>query len=78
MNTMKLLKRFVVKKNEHGLLLKDGEFAGILKPGQHKRFDWQGRLTLVACPQHSRCATSRWSATCASMSRRWSSSISTP
>ncbi len=50
---MKLLKRFVVKKNEHGLLLKDGEFAGILKPGQHQRFDWQGRLTLVACPQHS-------------------------
>lgn len=50
---MKLLNRFVVKKCEHGLLLKDGEFHAILGAGQHKRFDWQGRLTLQACPQNS-------------------------
>lgn len=50
---MNMLKRFVVKKNEHGLLLNDGDFEAILEPGQYKRFDWQGRLTLKNCPQDS-------------------------
>lgn len=44
---MKLLKRFVVKKNERGLLMSEGDFVSILEPGQYQRFDWQDRLTVT-------------------------------
>ncbi|MCE6984027.1 slipin family protein, partial [Pseudomonas frederiksbergensis] len=41
---MKLLKRFIVKKNERGLLFCEGDFVSILEPGVHKRFDLHNRL----------------------------------
>ncbi|MGE8395324.1 slipin family protein [Pseudomonas sp. BIGb0427] len=43
---MKLLKRFIVKKNERGLLFCEGDFVSILEPGVHKRFDLHNRLTV--------------------------------
>ncbi|WP_153774430.1 slipin family protein [Pseudomonas sp. MNR3A] len=43
---MKLFKRFVVKKNERGLLLDEGDFEAILEPGQYSRVDWRDRLTV--------------------------------
>jgi len=43
---MKILKRFVVKKNERGLLLSEGDFVSILAPGQYRRFDPNNRLTV--------------------------------
>ena len=43
---MKLLKRFIVKKNERGLLFCEGDFVSILEPGVHQRFDLHNRLTV--------------------------------
>lgn len=42
-----MLKRFVVKKNERGALLRDGDFQRILNAGCHYAFDPLGRLSLV-------------------------------
>lgn len=42
-----MLKRFVVKKNERGALLKDGDFERILNAGRHYFLDPLGRLSLV-------------------------------
>ncbi len=42
-----MLKRFVVKKNERGALLKDGDFERILNAGRHYFWDPMGRLSLV-------------------------------
>jgi regulator of protease activity HflC (stomatin/prohibitin superfamily) len=35
---MKMLKRVTVKKNERGLLLRNGDFERVLKPGTHWLF----------------------------------------
>lgn len=43
---MKLFKRFIVKKNERGLLFCEGDFVSILEPGVHQRFDLHNRLTV--------------------------------
>ncbi|NER59168.1 slipin family protein [Pseudomonas sp. MAFF212428] len=43
---MKMLKRFIVKKNERGLLFCEGDFVSILEPGVHQRFDLHNRLTV--------------------------------
>ncbi|MBJ9977429.1 slipin family protein [Pseudomonas sp. S75] len=43
---MKLLKRFIVKKNERGLLLNEGDFEALLEPGLYQRFDWHDRLAV--------------------------------
>ncbi|OOV95023.1 hypothetical protein MF6396_23405 [Pseudomonas sp. MF6396] len=43
---MKLLKRFIVKKNERGLLFCEGDFVSILEPGVHQRLDRHNRLTV--------------------------------
>lgn len=42
-----MLKRFVVKKNERGALLRDGDFERILNAGRHYFMDPLGRLSLV-------------------------------
>src|SRR5690242_19518313 len=42
-----MLKRFVVKKDERGALLRDGDFERILAPGRYRQFDPLGRLSLV-------------------------------
>ncbi len=39
-------KRFVVKKNQRGLLLRDGDFHRVLRPGVHKLRDFSDRLSL--------------------------------
>lgn len=44
---MNMLKRFVVKKNERGALLRDGDFERILGAGRHHFFDPMNRLSLV-------------------------------
>jgi len=41
-----MLRRFVVKKNERGVLRKDGDFEALLKPGRYLRFDPLRRLSL--------------------------------
>lgn len=43
---MKLLKRFIVKKNERGLLYAEGDFQAILEPGLYRRVDPLNRLSL--------------------------------
>ena len=42
-----MLKRFVVKKNERGALLRDGDFERILNAGRHYFMDPLGRLSIV-------------------------------
>jgi regulator of protease activity HflC (stomatin/prohibitin superfamily) len=42
---MNMLKRFVVKKNERGVLLRDGDYERILNPGRHQFFDPLNRLS---------------------------------
>lgn len=42
-----MLKRFVVKKNERGVLLRDGDYDRILNAGRHYFFDPMARLSLV-------------------------------
>ena len=42
-----MLKRFVVKKNEQGALMKDGDFERLLYAGRHYFLDPLGRLSLV-------------------------------
>lgn len=42
-----MLKRFVVKKNEHAALLRDGDFERLLSPGRHYFMDPFGQLSLV-------------------------------
>lgn len=41
-----MLKRFVVKKNERGVLLRDGDFERILNPGRHYFFDPMDRVAV--------------------------------
>jgi regulator of protease activity HflC (stomatin/prohibitin superfamily) len=41
-----MLKKLLVKKNERGLLLREGDFECLLPPGRHYRFDPFGQLTL--------------------------------
>ena len=36
---MKFIKRVTVKKNERGLLLRNGDFERVLQPGTHWLFD---------------------------------------
>lgn len=43
---MKMLKRFMVKKNERGLLFRDGDFQSILEPGLYRHFDPRDALTV--------------------------------
>lgn len=43
---MKLFKRFIVKKNERGLLFAEGDFQAILEPGLYRRLDPLNRLSL--------------------------------
>jgi regulator of protease activity HflC (stomatin/prohibitin superfamily) len=43
---MNVFKRFVVKKNQRGLLLRDGDFLSLLEPGLHRYRDFGNRLTL--------------------------------
>ena len=45
-NIMKLRKRFIVRRNERGLLLRDGDFAGLLNPGVSYHLDPMNRLSL--------------------------------
>lgn len=42
-----MLKRFVVKKNERGVLLRDGDYERILNAGRHYFVDPMSRLSLV-------------------------------
>lgn len=42
-----MLKRFVVKKNEKGALLRDGDFERLLKSGRHYFVDPLGRLSVI-------------------------------
>ncbi|BAL24875.1 slipin family protein [Azoarcus sp. KH32C] len=42
-----MLKRFVVKKDERGALLREADFERILKSGRYRFFDPFGRLSLV-------------------------------
>ena len=42
-----MLKRFVIKKNEKGALLKNGDFERILSAGRHYFFDPLGELSVV-------------------------------
>ncbi len=42
-----MMKRFVVKKNECGALLRDGDFERLLKSGRHYFLDPLGRLSLA-------------------------------
>ncbi|MGE5491503.1 MAG: slipin family protein [Actinomycetota bacterium] len=42
-----MLKRFVVKKNEKGVLLRDGDYERILNAGRHYFIDSMSRLSLV-------------------------------
>ncbi|PAU55650.1 slipin family protein [Pseudomonas indica] len=46
---MKMLKRFVVKKNERGLLFSEDDFQSVLEPGLYLRFDPFNRLTVETC-----------------------------
>ncbi len=41
-----LFKRIQIKNYELGLLFKDGDFIGILEPGQHRFWDFKNRLTV--------------------------------
>ncbi|HEY5993271.1 MAG TPA: slipin family protein [Gallionellaceae bacterium] len=41
-----MLKRFVIKKNEKGALLRDGDFVRILGAGRHHYFDPLGQLSV--------------------------------
>lgn len=41
-----LMKRLVVRKNERGVLLRDGDYERILNPGRHFVFDPLGRYSL--------------------------------
>lgn len=41
-----MLKRFVIKKNERGVLLKDGDYERILNAGRHYFFDPLGNLSV--------------------------------
>ena len=41
-----LFKRFVIKKNERGVLLRDGDFERILESGRYRLFDPLNRLTV--------------------------------
>lgn len=41
-----MLKKFVIKKNERGALLKDGDFERILNAGRHYFFDPLGQLSV--------------------------------
>ena len=41
-----MLKRFVIKKNEKGALLKDGDFERILCAGRHYFFDPLGQWSV--------------------------------
>jgi regulator of protease activity HflC (stomatin/prohibitin superfamily) len=43
----KMLKRFIVKKNERAALLRNGDFERILNPGRHFFFDPFGELSLT-------------------------------
>lgn len=43
---MTFFKRFVVKKNQRGLLLRDGDFQAVLEPGLYWRRDFGNRLSL--------------------------------
>ncbi|VCX89121.1 hypothetical protein BANRA_00002 [Pseudomonas aeruginosa] len=49
---MKMLKRFIVKKNERGLLYSEGDFLAVLEPGTYRRFDPYDRLSLESQPEH--------------------------
>ncbi|MDD3610380.1 MAG: slipin family protein [Halothiobacillaceae bacterium] len=42
-----MLKRFIVKKNERGALMRDGDFERLLDAGRHYFWDPLGRLSLV-------------------------------
>ncbi|MFC4158088.1 slipin family protein [Chitinimonas lacunae] len=42
--------RFLIRKNERGLLLRDGDFQGLLTPGQYRLFDPRKRYSLCAWP----------------------------
>lgn len=41
-----IVRRFVVREHERGLLLRDGEFKGLLGPGTHWRLDLLLRLSV--------------------------------
>ncbi|WP_044872200.1 slipin family protein [Pseudomonas sp. LFM046] len=43
---MNMLKRFIVKKNERGLLYSEGDFLAVLEPGTYRHFDPRNRLSL--------------------------------
>ena len=45
-NITKMRKRFIVRKNERGLLLREGDFAGLLNPGVSYHMDPMDRLKL--------------------------------
>ncbi|MEO9384457.1 slipin family protein [Chromobacterium phragmitis] len=47
---MKLWRTFLVKKNERGLLLRDGDFVAILQPGEYPYFDPRQRYAVEPCP----------------------------
>lgn len=44
-----MLKRFVIKKNEKGVLFKDGDFERVLRAGRYHFVDLLGRLSLQVC-----------------------------
>ncbi len=48
---MKMLKRFVVRIDEKGILLRDDDFERVLPPGRHRFFDPADRLRMLAWKQ---------------------------
>ena len=73
---MKMLKRFIVKKNERGLLYSEGDFLAVLEPGTYRRFDPYDRLSLESFSLNTRSLNTAWPATCGRANRNWWSATS--
>lgn len=44
-----MLNRIVIKKNEKGILLKDGDFENILSAGRYRMLNWRKRTSVQVC-----------------------------
>lgn len=44
-----MLNRIVIKKNEKGILLKDGDFENILSAGRYRVLNWRKRISVQVC-----------------------------
>jgi regulator of protease activity HflC (stomatin/prohibitin superfamily) len=48
-----MLQTFVVRVNEKGILMRDGDFRRILPPGRHRFLPFGDRATIFTCAQDS-------------------------